>query len=219
MNQQSRNVDYSDLREQMVKDQLLARGISNPRVIQAMRYIKRHNFVPLHLLSDAYKDSALPIGFGQTISQPYIVAHIAELLDLSPTDTVFEVGAGSGYQAAVLSRLVNRVITVESIPSLASAAQNRIISMGINNVIVFEGDGGMGMPEQAPYDAILISAAAPQIPKPLMLQLKIGGRLVAPIGPNTSQNIVLYKRDGSHNSTQEELTPVRFVPLTGKWGS
>lgn len=218
MNQQTNNANWDGLREQMIEDQLLARGIRNSRVVQAMRHVKRHKFVPLHLLSEAYKDSALPIGFGQTISQPYIVAHVAELLELSPTDTVFEVGAGSGYQAAVLSRLVNRVITVESIPSLASAAQNRIISMGINNVIVFEGDGGMGMPEQAPFDAILISAAAPQIPKPLMLQLKIGGRLVAPIGPNTSQNIVLYKRDGSH-STQEELTPVRFVPLTGKWGS
>ena len=218
MNQQTNNANWDGLREQMVEDQLLARGIRNSRVVQAMRHVKRHKFVPPHLLSEAYKDSALPIGFGQTISQPYIVAHVAELLELSPTDTVFEVGAGSGYQAAVLSRLVNRVITVESIPSLARAAQNRLISMGINNVIVFEGDGGMGMPEQAPYDAILISAAAPQIPKPLMLQLKIGGRLVAPIGPNTSQNIVLYKRAGSH-STQEELTPVRFVPLTGKWGS
>ena len=218
MNQQTNNANWDGLREQMVEDQLLARDIRNSRVVQAMRHVKRHKFVPPHLLSEAYKDSALPIGFGQTISQPYIVAHVAELLELSPTDTVFEVGAGSGYQAAVLSRLVNRVITVESIPSLARAAQNRLISMGINNVIVFEGDGGMGMPEQAPYDAILISAAAPQIPKPLMLQLKIGGRLVAPIGPNTSQNIVLYKRAGSH-STQEELTPVRFVPLTGKWGS
>ena len=218
MNQQTNNATWDGLREQMIEDQLLARGIRNSRVVQAMRHVKRHKFVPPHLLSEAYKDSALPIGFGQTISQPYIVAHVAELLELSPTDTVFEVGAGSGYQAAVLSRLVNCVITVESIPSLASAAQNRIISMGINNVIVIEGDGGMGMPEQAPYDAILISAAAPQIPKPLMLQLKIGGRLVAPIGSNTSQNIVLYKRAVSH-STQEELTPVRFVPLTGKWGS
>jgi protein-L-isoaspartate(D-aspartate) O-methyltransferase len=217
MNQQSRNVDYSDLREQMVKDQLLARGISNPRVIQAMRHIKRHNFVPLHLLSDAYKDSALPIGFGQTISQPYIVAHIAELLDLSPTDTVFEVGAGSGYQAAVISRLANRVITVESIASLVNAAQNRFVCMGINNVFVFEGDGGMGMPEQGPYDAILISAASPRIPCPLILQLKFGGRLVAPIGSSSNQNIVLYKRLETH-STKENLTPVRFVPLTGKWG-
>ena len=217
MNQQPRDVDYSDLREKMVKDQLLARGISNPGVIQAMRHVKRHNFVPLHLLSDAYKDSALPIGFGQTISQPYIVAHIAELLDLSPTDTVFEVGAGSGYQAAVLSLLANSVITVESISSLVHAAQNRFVCMGINNVFVFEGDGSVGMPEQGPYDAILISAAAPQIPRPLILQLKFGGRLVAPIGSSSNQNIVLYKRLENH-STKVKLTPVSFVPLTGKWG-
>ena len=208
--------DLKKAKERLLR--YLRHEVNDEKVIQTMAQVPRERFVTLPYKHQAYQNIPLPIGEGQTISQPYIVAHIAELLDLSPTDTVFEVGAGSGYQAAVLSRLVNRVITVESIPSLASAAQNRIISMGINNVIVFEGDGGMGMPEQAPYDAILISAAAPQIPKPLMLQLKIGGRLVAPIGPNTSQNIVLYKRAGSH-STQEELTPVRFVPLTGKWGS
>ena len=218
MSPQTKNVNWVGLREQMVEDQLLARGISDPRVVQAMRHVKRHKFVPLDLLSEAYKDLALPIGLGQTISQPYIVAYVAELLEISSTDTVLEVGAGSGYQAAVLSRLADHVIAVESISALASAAQNRIASMRINNVIVFEGDGGMGMPAQGPYDAILISAAAPQIPAPLMAQLKTGGRLVAPIGSATSQNIVLYKRVGSY-STQEKLTPVRFVPLTGKWGS
>ena len=218
MAQQPEVFNWHKLRNQMVEDQLIARGIHDPRVIHAMRTIKRHEFVPVDMLSEAYKDLPLPIGLGQTISQPYIVAHMSELLRLSPNDIVLEVGTGSGYQAAVLSHLANQVITVESIPLLADEAQGRMQSMEINNVTVLEGDGGLGTPTYGPYDAIIMSAAAPKIPVPLMLQLKIGGRLVAPIGTTTTQTLVLYKKMISH-STRKDLYPVRFVSLTGKWGT
>ncbi|HJO90689.1 MAG TPA: protein-L-isoaspartate(D-aspartate) O-methyltransferase [Anaerolineales bacterium] len=202
----------------MVEDQLIARGIHDSRVIRAMRTIKRHEFVPADMLPEAYNDLPLPIGLGQTISQPYIVAHMSELLRLSPNDIVLEVGTGSGYQAAVLSHLANQVVTVESIPSLANEAEDRLQTMGANNVAVLEGDGGLGAPNYGPYDAIIISAAAPKIPVPLMLQLKIGGRLVAPIGTTNSQTLVLYKKMLGQ-STRKNLYPVRFVSLTGKWGA
>ena len=218
MVQQPEVFNWHKLRNQMVEDQLIARGIHDPRVIHAMRTIKRHEFVPVDMLPEAYKDLPLPIGLGQTISQPYIVAHMSELLRLSPNDIVLEVGTGSGYQAAVLSHLANQVITVESIPLLADEAQGRMQSMEINNVTVLEGDGGLGTPTYGPYDAIIMSAAAPKIPVPLMLQLKIGGRLVAPIGTTTTQTLVLYKKMISH-STRKDLYPVRFVSLTGEWGS
>jgi protein-L-isoaspartate(D-aspartate) O-methyltransferase len=167
---------------------------------------------------EAYNDLPLPIGLGQTISQPYIVAHMSELLRLSPNDIVLEVGTGSGYQAAVLAHLANQVVTVESIPSLANEAEDRLQTMGVNNVAVLEGDGGLGAPNYGPYDAIIISAAAPKVPVPLMLQLKIGGRLVAPIGTTNSQTLVLYKKMLGQ-STRKNLYPVRFVSLTGKWGA
>ena len=210
--------NWHKLRNQMVEDQLIARGIHDPRVIQAMRTIKRHEFVPVDMLPKAYNDMPLPIGLGQTISQPYVVAHMSELLRISPNDIVLEVGTGSGYQAAVLSHLANQVITVESIPLLADEAQGRMQSMEINNVTVLEGDGGLGTPNYGPYDAIIMSAAAPKIPVPLMFQLKIGGRLVAPIGTTITQTLVLYKKMIGH-STKKNLYPVRFVSLTGEWGT
>ena len=218
MDQQPEVFDWHKLRNQMVEDQLIARGIHDPRVIQAMRTIKRHEFVPVDMLPEAYNDMPLPIGLGQTISQPYVVAHMSELLRISPNDIVLEVGTGSGYQAAVLSHLANQVITVESIPLLADEAQGRMQSMEINNVTVLEGDGGLGTPNYGPYDAIIMSAAAPKIPVPLMFQLKIGGRLVAPIGTTITQTLVLYKKMIGH-STRKNLYPVRFVSLTGKWGT
>ena len=218
MTQQPGVFHWRKLRNQMVEDQIIARGIHDPRVIHAMRTIKRHVFVPTDMLPRAYTDLPLPIGLGQTISQPYVVAHMSELLCLSPNDIVLEVGTGSGYQAAVLSHLANQVITVESITSLANQAEDRLQSMGINNVVVLEGDGGLGTPNHGPYDAIIMSAAAPKIPTPLMLQLKVGGRLVAPIGTTTSQTLVLYKKMLGH-STLKNLYPVRFVSLTGKWGA
>ncbi len=218
MAQQPVVFNWHKLRNQMVEDQLIARGIHDSRVIRAMRTIKRHEFVPADMLPEAYNDLPLPIGLGQTISQPYIVAHMSELLRLSPNDIVLEVGTGSGYQAAVLSHLANQVVTVESIPSLANEAEDRLQTMGANNVAVLEGDGGLGAPNYGPYDAIIISAAAPKIPVPLMLQLKIGGRLVAPIGTTNSQTLVLYKKMLGQ-STRKNLYPVRFVSLTGKWGA
>ena len=218
MDQQPEVFDWHKLRNQMVEDQLIARGIHDPRVIQAMRTIKRHEFVPVDMLPKAYNDMPLPIGLGQTISQPYVVAHMSELLRISPNDIVLEVGTGSGYQAAVLSHLANQVITVESIPLLADEAQGRMQSMEINNVTVLEGDGGLGTPNYGPYDAIIMSAAAPKIPVPLMFQLKIGGRLVAPIGTTITQTLVLYKKMIGH-STRKNLYPVRFVSLTGEWGT
>ena len=218
MTQQPEVFHWHILRNRMVEDQLIARGIHDPRVIRAMRTIKRHEFVPADMSPEAYNDSPLPIGLGQTISQPYIVAHMSELLRLSSNDIVLEVGTGSGYQAAVLSHLANQVFTVESLTSLVKQAQNRMQSMGINNVIVVEGDGGLGVPNNGPYDAIIMSAAAPKIPAPLMLQLKIGGTLVAPIGTTTCQNLVLYKKMMGQ-STRKNLYPVRFVSLTGKWGA
>jgi protein-L-isoaspartate(D-aspartate) O-methyltransferase len=218
MTQQPGVFHWRNLRNRMVEDQLIARGIRDPRVIRAMRAIKRHEFVPADMLYEAYNDSPLPIGLGQTISQPYIVAHMSELLRLSPNDIVLEVGTGSGYQAAVLSHLANQVVTVESIPSLANKAEDRLQNMGVNNVAVLEGDGGLGAPNYGPYDGIIISAAAPKVPVPLMLQLKIGGRLVAPIGTTTSQTLVLYKKMLGQ-STRKNLYPVRFVSLTGKWGA
>jgi len=218
MTQQPEVFHWHKLRNRMVEDQLIARGIHDSRVIRAMRTIKRHEFVPVDMLPEAYMDLPLPIGLGQTISQPYIVAHMSELLRLSPNDIVLEVGTGSGYQAAVLSHLANQVVTVESIPSLANEAEDRLQTMGANNVAVLEGDGGLGAPNYGPYDAIIISAAAPKIPVPLMLQLKIGGRLVAPIGTTNSQTLVLYKKMLGQ-STRKNLYPVRFVSLTGKWGA
>ena len=218
MTQQPEVFHWHILRNRMVEDQLIARGIHDPRVIRAMRTIKRHEFVPADMSPEAYNDLPLPIGLGQTISQPYIVAHMSELLRLSPNDIVLEVGTGSGYQAAVLAHLANQVVTVESIPSLANEAEDRLQTMGANNVAVLEGDGGLGAPNYGPYDAIIISAAAPKVPVPLMLQLKIGGRLVAPIGTTNSQTLVLYKKMLGQ-STRKNLYPVRFVSLTGKWGA
>ncbi len=217
MNKEPKSFDWYKLRNHMVENQLIARGIYDPHVIRAMRTVKRHKFVPIDMLSKAYDDEPLPIGLGQTISQPYIVAHMSELLRISPNDTVLEVGTGSGYQAAVLSQLANHVITVESIASLANEAKERLQSMGIHNISVLQGDGGLGTPHHGPYEAIIVSAAAPEIPEPLMLQLKIGGRLVAPIGQSNDQTLVLYKNIG-YRSVLKRLYDVRFVSLTGEWG-
>ena len=217
MTRQSECYEWYKLRNQMVEDQLIARGIYDPRVIHAMRTVKRHKFVPTDKLSKAYEDGPLPIGLGQTISQPYIVAHMSELLRIGPNDTVLEVGTGSGYQAAVLSHLANHVITVETIPLLANEAKETIQSMGIKNISVLKGDGSLGTPHHGPYDAIIVSAAAPRIPSPLILQLKTGGMLVAPIGTKNNQKLVLYKKMVSR-SVQKTLYHVRFVSLIGKWG-
>ncbi len=201
----------------MVAAQLMQRGIDDLRVLQAMRAVPRHRFVPPELQTDAYEDMPLPIGSGQTISQPYIVARMTALLELTGEDSVLEIGTGSGYQAAVLARLARRVFTVECIPALAQAAAKRLPAVGVENVEVLPGDGGAGLPQHAPFAAILVSAAAPRVPQPLLAQLADGGRMVAPVGPRDHQRLQRWVKKG-RRCKGEKFTSVRFVPLTGKWG-
>ena len=210
-------VNWQQLRQRMVAAQLLPRGIEDARVLQVMSAVPRHHFVPPKLQADAYEDMPLPIGSGQNISQPYIVARMTELLQLAAADSVLEIGAGSGYQAAVLARLARRVFAVECIPALAQAATERLRALGVENVEMTLGDGGAGLPRHAPFAAILVSAAAPRVPPPLLQQLAEGGRLVAPVGPRQHQRLQRWVKRG-RQCRREKLTPVRFVPLTGIWG-
>jgi protein-L-isoaspartate(D-aspartate) O-methyltransferase len=209
--------NWQQLRRHLVAAQLLPRGIDDARVLQAMRAVPRHLFVPPELQADAYEDMPLPIGSAQTISQPYIVARMTELLHLTAEDSVLEIGTGSGYQAAVLARLAQRVFTVECIPALAQAATERLRALGVENVEVTPGDGGAGMPRHAPFATILVSAAAPRVPPPLLHQLAEGGRLVAPVGSRQRQSLQRWVKKG-RRCRCEKFTLVRFVPLTGKWG-
>ncbi|MDP2797726.1 MAG: protein-L-isoaspartate(D-aspartate) O-methyltransferase [Methanoregula sp.] len=204
-------------RRMMVERQIEARGIHNPRVLAAMREIPRHHFIPPPYDKSAYDDNPLPIGNGQTISQPYIVALMTELLRPEPSDNVLEIGAGSGYQAAILSLLVHRLTTMERIAAVAILARNNLTSLGIQNVEVIEGDGTLGYPQNAPYNGIMVTAATPEIPKALTDQLADGGRLVAPVGGRDVQELVTIERQG------DRMIPkyhggVRFVPLIGKHG-
>ena len=209
--------DLEAARQQMVERQLTQRGITDERVLQAMREVPRHRFVPEDAWDMAYRDSPLPIGYGQTISQPYIVAYMTQMLDLTPAGRVLEVGTGSGYQAAILSRLAQQVYTIECVAELAQRAEQVVREMGYANVQFRVGDGGYGWPEAAPFDAIIVTAAAPEIPPPLIAQLAQGAPLVAPIGPSGYQDLVrLYKRDDQPQT--EYLTPVAFVPLVGEHG-
>jgi protein-L-isoaspartate(D-aspartate) O-methyltransferase len=198
----------------MVRTQIEARGVANPRVLEAMRTVPRHLFVPEAYRDEAYADHPLPIGRGQTISQPYIVAVMTELLDPQPTDRVLEVGTGSGYQAAVLSLLVDKVTTIEIVPELAERARRDLARLGYENVEVIRGDGYRGVPEQAPFDGIMVTAAPEKVPKPLTEQLKPGARLVIPVGGRYQELRVLHRTDeGIRTRT---IFPVRFVPMTGE---
>jgi protein-L-isoaspartate(D-aspartate) O-methyltransferase len=204
-------------RMKMVERQIAARGIRDPRVLDAMRTIPRHRFVPEHYRDSAYEDRPLPIGEGQTISQPYIVAVMTELLQPRPTDKMLEIGTGSGYQAALLSQLVSRVITLERLPAIAERARKNLEALGITNVEVVVSDGTLGWPDQAPYDAILITASTPEIPPPLIDQLAEGGRLVAPVGGQGYQELVrVEKHQGNVEKTYHG--GVVFVPLIGRYG-
>jgi protein-L-isoaspartate(D-aspartate) O-methyltransferase len=206
-------------REIMIREHLLGRGVHDPAVLAAMREVPREAFVDEGLRELAYEDHPLPIAGGQTISQPYIVAYMTEALQLSGTDRVLEIGTGSGYAAAVLSRIVATVHTVERLADLAGSARRRLELLGYTNIIVHEGDGTLGWPEQAPYDAIVVTAGAPQVPKPLLAQLAIGGRLVIPVGPYSYlQTLMRVRRTGEHEYRDEELCGVRFVPLIGAAG-
>ena len=201
----------------MVAGQIAARGVKDPRVLDAMRAVPRHEFVPATLREDAYGDSPLPIGHGQTISQPYIVALMTELARPSPSDRVLEVGTGSGYQAAVLSQLVARVFSVELVDPLAQSAASTLRRLGYGNVTVRSGDGYLGWPDEAPFDIIVVTAAPEEVPAALLAQLKPGGRLIVPVGRVWDvQDLQLIEKDASGRVSTRSVIPVRFVPMVKK---
>jgi protein-L-isoaspartate(D-aspartate) O-methyltransferase len=214
---EDRATEYAAERERMVRDQIETRGVRDERVLDAMRAVPRHRFVPAFQAGSAYRDSPLPIGQGQTISQPYIVAYMTELLALTGREKVLEVGTGSGYQAAILSQLAANVITVERFPSLAQESAQLLVDLGYDNVRVEVGDGSLGWPQEAPYDAIIVTAASPEVPEPLQGQLADGGRLVVPVGPRWTQHLIRVRRAGGRFKT-ESLIGVAFVPLIGTHG-
>lgn len=204
-------------RSDMVRTQIAAREVSNQAVLAALERVPRHRFVPENRRSRAYEDSPLPIGHGQTISQPYIVALMTEQLRLQDDDRVLEIGAGSGYQAAILAELVREVVTIEIVEPLARQSAALFDELGYRNITAVVGDGYYGWEERAPYDAIIVTAGARQIPPPLMAQLKPGGRMVIPVGETTwTQHLLLVEKDEEGESRTENLMPVRFVPLTGE---
>jgi protein-L-isoaspartate(D-aspartate) O-methyltransferase len=204
-------------RERMVTEQIAARDVKDPRVLAAMRQIPRHLFVPADQQYSAYDDRPLPIGYDQTISQPYIVALMSELARPKATDRALEVGTGSGYQAAILSKLVAEVYSIEIIEPLAAEAKARLARVGCTNVICRTGDGYGGWPEKAPFDLIVVTAAPDHVPPPLVAQLKPGGRLVIPVGEVFSvQELLVIEKDANGKTRTEQITPVRFVPLRRK---
>jgi protein-L-isoaspartate(D-aspartate) O-methyltransferase len=204
-------------RRSMVESQLRARGIRDERVLSAMFLVPRHEFVSAEYRDQAHEDHPIPIGEGQTLSQPYIVAIMLEALALKPTDTVLEVGTGSGYQTALLAELARQVYSVERHVSLARTAQATLVRLGYTNVEVVLGDGSHGLPERAPFDAIIVSAAAPQIPPPLFAQLREGGRMVIPVGPAHAQELQLVRKQAG-KPVIANLEGCRFVPLIGSEG-
>lgn len=198
----------------MMEGQIVARGIKDTRVLAALRDTPRHEFVPEALRDQAYQDHPLPIGFRQTISQPYIVALMSEVLELSGDEIVLEIGTGSGYQAAVLGRLAKEVYTIEIVPELGERAERDLARLGFLNVHVRVGDGYQGWPEHAPFDAIIVTAAPQQVPQPLVDQLAVGGRMVLPVG-RWNQELVLLRRT-SRGIEREKVIDVRFVPMVGE---
>ncbi len=217
VNGTSKEHDYTSARLVMVQSQLQRRGITDARVLQAMREVPRHLFVPPEWRHEAYSDRPLPIGDEQTISQPYMVAIMTQSLALQGHEHVLEIGTGSGYQAAVLSRLAAHVSSIEYFADLADSARALLQRLGYINVEVIVGDGGLGLPAQAPYDGIIVAAAAPHVPQPLLAQLAEGGRLVIPVGSATSQELFIITRRGD-DYAQERSVPCRFVPLLGEEG-
>lgn len=208
---------YAEARRHLVNDVLRSEGVTDSTVLEAMLRTPRHRFVPERYRSSAYANRPLPIGHGQTISQPYIVAYMTEKLDLEPGDRVLEVGTGSGYQAAVLAEIVSEVYSIEIIDELASSARESLEGSGYDNVRVKNADGYYGWEKHAPYDAVIVTAAAGHIPPPLVEQLKPGGRMVIPLGGVYEvQSLVLLEKRGPDDVTTEHLLPVRFVPMTGR---
>lgn len=208
---------YERARKRMVKTQIARRGLRDSRLLAAFESVPRHLFVPEKFLKSAYDDGPLPIGFSQTISQPYIVALMTNLLGLTGDERVLEVGTGSGYQAAILGMMVREVHTVEFVPELAAKADKFLKELGANNVHVHGGDGSLGWPDAAPYHAILVTAAAPETPKVLFDQLDVRGRMVLPVGGKGVQNLELWEKNGDELISNTVAT-VSFVPLRGKQG-
>jgi protein-L-isoaspartate(D-aspartate) O-methyltransferase len=210
-------LDFEALRERMVRDQLIARGISDTRVLDAIRRVPRHLFVPKHLQTNAYEDGPLPIGSNQTISQPYIVALMTQLLEIKLDDIVLEIGTGSGYQTAILCQLSRFVYSLERHSSLAERSGRLLEDLGCNNLEIYVGDGSQGLPDMAPFHAIIVTAAAPAIPGPLRTQLAHRGRLVLPVGDSNQQHLQRVRR--FEDSWEiEQLIPVMFVPMYGRHG-
>jgi protein-L-isoaspartate(D-aspartate) O-methyltransferase len=205
--------NYQAMREKMVEFQIQLRGVKDPVVLRAMRKVPRHLFMPPSQRDYAYDDSPQPIGFGQTISQPYIVAYMTECLNPQKGHRILEIGTGSGYQAAVLAEIVDTVYTIEIIPELGKRASERLSAMGYKNIIVKIGDGYEGWKEHAPFDGIMVTAGAESIPPPLVEQLKEGGKMIIPVGsPYLVQNLILVEKHGKEVTTHN-LIPVRFVPF------
>jgi protein-L-isoaspartate(D-aspartate) O-methyltransferase len=210
-------MDFKELREYMVKTQLIPRGITDERVLEAMRRVPRHLFMPEPIRQRAYDDMALSIGEGQTISQPYMVAVMTELLELKGDEKVLEIGTGSGYQAAVLAELTKDVYTVERIAELAEKAKEKFLSLKYETIHVKLSDGTLGWPEEAPFDRIIITAGTPQLPDPLLEQLAVGGIIVGPVGDRTSQQLIKLRK--KKDKLEEEYhTSCIFVPLIGEYG-
>lgn len=208
---------FTRQRKRMVEEQIAYRDIKDKRVLEAMESVPRHLFIPEEVRFSSYYDQPVPIGFGQTISQPYIVAFMTELLQTRTGDVVLEVGTGSGYQAAVLARLVKQVYTIELVEELGKDARKRLKTLGYDNVDVMIGDGYKGLPDHAPFNAIIVTAAAEHIPQPLIDQLKPGGRMVIPVGGvHAVQELMLITKDASAKIVKESIIPVRFVPLLRK---
>ena len=209
--------DRAAERDRMVRRHIAGEDITDEAVLDAMRAVPRHEFVPSRHSGMAYANRPLPIGHGQTISQPYIVGYMTEKLAPKPDHRVLEVGTGSGYQAAVLAEIVEEVHTIEIIEPLARSARERLERLGYDNVEVSQGDGYFGLPEEAPFDTVIVTAAAGHIPPPLVDQLKPGGRMIIPVGPVYAvQTLILVNKDRNGEVTTEQLLPVRFVPMTGR---
>ncbi len=208
------NIDFKAMREKMVETQIKARGVKDPRVLSAMLKVERHRFVPKEFQPSSYADQPLPIGEGQTISQPYIVALMTELLELKGDEKVLEIGTGSGYQAAILAELAKEVYSIEIVESLAISAKKLLQELGYQNIQVKIGDGYLGWPEAAPFDAIIVTCAPDHIPKPLIEQLKEGGRMVVPVGTYSQELKKIVKRSGKIETA--DILPVIFVPMTGE---
>jgi len=202
---------YKDKRNVMVDEQIIKRGVVDPQVIKAMRDVPRHLFVPKEYSRYAYDDRPLPIGYNQTISQPYIVAFMTEALHLTGNDHILEIGTGSGYQAAILAEIVKKVYSIEIIKELAQRAEKDLKNLGYDNIVIRHGDGYKGIKEFAPYDAIIVTAAPDEIPQELVKQLKVGGRMVIPVG-SFFQKLVLITKN-QNNISKKNLLPVRFVPM------